>query len=141
MPLISFSIPEQIPKLLDGSKRQTTRLERKTPIEVGDILYCYYKPRMKKLSCNNCIGYDYEDQDCTKGVGCPYWHNYFGEAEVVHVRPFSIYQGLLDKWAIADGFESIDEAMMWLDKTHKGWMDKINEIVVIIFEPRWTHEA
>lgn len=136
MPLCSFTEPSHIIKLLEGSKRQTTRRERKNMLKVGDTLYCYYKSRMKK-SCYNCINY----KDCKVGatVGfCSDWNNYFGEAEIVHVRPLDAYQGFMDKWAIADGFSSLDDALKWFDETHgKDWMKHMSEFEVIVFEPKW----
>lgn len=46
MPLIGFSVLKE--KLLDGSKTQTIRLPRKTPLKQGDKVYIYWKPRTKQ---------------------------------------------------------------------------------------------
>ncbi len=39
--LLPFSIPEHVPLLLSGAKKQTTRQPRKRPLKVGDILHAF----------------------------------------------------------------------------------------------------
>ena len=143
MPLLSFSIREQIPLLISGKKQQTTRLIRTNSIKEGSKLYCYFKPRQKKM-CSNCISLACKipferrgHQDLKNYPPCDKWNNYFGKAEVIHVRPFSLYRFILEKWAISDGFENIDRAMDWLDKTHPGWESHMDDFVVITFIPMW----
>jgi hypothetical protein len=91
MPLISFSEPGHISKLLSGTKRQTTRPPRKNPLKVGDVLYCYYKSRIKKM-CSNCIS-DHckipverrSVKDLCNFPPCDHHNNYFGEAKVIGI--------------------------------------------------------
>jgi len=45
MPMLGFTV--FIDKILDGSKTQTIRKMRETPIKLGDILYLYAYPRTK----------------------------------------------------------------------------------------------
>jgi hypothetical protein len=136
MPIMSFSIPDQVLKLLDGRKQQTTRLNRKRPLKIGDTLYCYYKPRMKQ-SCINCINYSDEDLGCISYVGCSYWDNYFGEAEIIQLRSFSLYKYSMEEWSDADGFDNIDRAMDWLEKTHPEWEIHMDDFMVITFKSKW----
>lgn len=144
MPLLSFSIPQQIPLILSGEKPQTTRQPRKVPLKVGDVLYCYYKPRHAK-NCDNCICYCDEDPGCVKGVGCSYWHNYFGEAKVTRIEhywlpnywkwdiPTNEYyfhrfgaqtESTMIKWAELDGFTSLNDAHNYFTNSVKNpqWM-------------------
>lgn len=56
MPMLGFTV--FIDKILDGTKTQTIRKMRKTPIKLGDILYLYAYPRTKNtrlLGVTRCI--------------------------------------------------------------------------------------
>ncbi|KCZ71616.1 hypothetical protein ANME2D_02351 [Candidatus Methanoperedens nitroreducens] len=164
MPLMPFSIDFQVPLILDGRKRQTTRLPRKTPLKVEDILYCYYKPRQKK-SCSNCLvphgkkclfleehPYLYD----VAGGGCASYTHFFGKAEITsiikarHSDNIPEYEianyeplmwkwsdGALNDWAVADGFNSFEEADTWFSKS---WGPAWKELEwdIITFEPDWV---
>lgn len=147
MVLMSFSEPAHIPMLLDGRKQQTTRLPRKRPIKEGDVLHCYYKPRMKKGMCENCI-----NQHCphpivnghrlAPDIPCPDWNNFFGTATVTNVIPLK--QALKNKETFAqkDGFVSWAAANSWFRYTSgvdKNWTSL--PYVVIQFEPHWLKEG
>lgn len=162
MSLMPFTEPEHVELLLEGTKKQTTRLPRKHPVKIGETLYCYYKPRMK-ASCNNCIAYNNEDTDCVHGNKCHYWHNYFGEAKAIltehYWNPLSFPEvindgsdhrfaqfaelvkepegkAMLEEWATKDGFLSFKQADKWFIEHHgMGWMNK--DLDVITFEPKW----
>lgn len=143
MPLMSFSEPDHIAKLLDGRKQQTTRLPRKNPIKEGNTLLCYYKPRMKKGTCDNCIS---ECGPATKArrnyEGCGRWNNFFGKATVTKVDRLlgEIIMEGWDSWAVADGFKDFKDAHEWfMSKTgESNWYEK--EYEVIHFTPHWLKE-
>lgn len=142
MPLMSFSEPEHVSKLLEGTKRQITRRPRKNPLKVGDKLYCYYKSRQKK-SCNNCIlRREYGRGNCSVNMQigyCSDWSNYFGEAITIRILPFNdiIYTKSLAIWAKLDGFESYEKAWDWFAKRYTtDW--KALPFEVITFEPKWV---
>jgi hypothetical protein len=61
VPILSFSDSNHVPLILDGRKAQTTRRPRKNPIKVKDTLRVYFRSRMKKGTCLNCIS-----KTCTK---------------------------------------------------------------------------
>jgi hypothetical protein len=87
-----FTIPMHIPLILSGAKKQTTRAPRKNPLELGDKLYCYYKPRQKK-GCRNCITTDTckiplakrPTQELWNFPPCDHYNNFFGEAKVTGI--------------------------------------------------------
>lgn len=159
MPLLSFSEPSHIPRLLSGEKKQTTRQPRKRALKVGDVLRCYYKPRIK-TSCRNCItsldkcrkNFDYERRahfgySCLPSSmnPCNIWANFFGEAVVSVIKPLDI-MSMTDEevydWAIADGFESFQKADEWFSQKYSrhgiDGSDWVNwKWECIRFEPRW----
>jgi len=168
MPILSFSIPEHIELLLDGRKVQTTRRPRKNPLKVGDLLYCYYKPRQKG-SCRNCITpcqYNYERRQHfgyssmpTALKSCNIWNNYFGEAEIIdiqhHYRTWpdnhrdlvkggyyvlfgDMPETTMMRWAEADGFANLQEAHKYFTKSTKSNQWMFWDWDVIIFEPSWV---
>jgi len=150
MPIMGFSEQKHIPLILNGAKRQTTRKPRKKQVNVGDILYCYFKPRMKSGSCDNCILID----KCSNGYhvtgfsGCRRWDNKFGEAKVIGIRRvgsentacFSEWMGdSLNRWAINDGFENFHEADEWFRRVHgDNWQNQ--EWDIIYFDGDWLRE-
>ena len=166
MPIMPFSIPEHIPLLLDGRKVQTTRQPRKKPLKVGDVLYCYYKPRQKK-GCSNCISKACKIpierrhvKDLCNFPPCDKFDNYFGVAEItgiIHCNnilgmnslPFEYYlKG--ENWI--HGFDKFNttDLLKWakadgfanLDEADK-WFGKSTRLWkmldwdVITFHPRW----
>lgn len=184
MPLMSFTRPEAISLLLDGRKKQTTRLRRierlvssNVPdehflqvkkvgreLKVGDTLYCYYRSRMKKGYCGNCLKQYYPNPVCESdtisrdrkhSVDCDAWTNYFGGATITKIENLNIvfYQDLIlnvynveindallnqnkELWAKLDGFKDFVEANEWFSKEYgRNWQDL--PFVVITFEPKW----
>lgn len=150
MPLLTFSIREHVPLILSGEKAQTTRLIGKRKLAVGDTLYLYFKPRMKKGTCLNCIRPDCpdfsidtpDDKDCrfTNYLGGHNWKNYFGEAIIESL--LSIKEILdwdwnaRDEWAKLDGFKDFREANKWFTKKYgKDWMNL--PFQVISWKPKW----
>jgi len=146
LPILIFSEPSHVSLIRAGEKQQSTRLPRKIPFKPYDKLFCYYKSRMKKGTCLNCINYSAEDQDCVKQVGCSYWGNFFGEAQVTGVihcnstlskttykdyREAIIGKGFeryiaslgdqpelfMEGWAQADGFAGLNAAHEWFTKS------------------------
>lgn len=144
MVLISFSEPSHVPLLFDGRKQQTTRLPRKRPIKVGDILHCYYKPRMKK-SCENCLLSGNLGGNCllTEDIACSDHNNFFGTAvvkEMIRTRFVDMSPEMKANWATVDGFKNFAEADAWFTRTHGDeWSWK--EFDVIFFEPHWLQEG
>ena len=146
MVLISFSEPKHIKKILNGEKRQTTRPPRKYPIEICSMAQLYYKPRMKK-SCKNCIadcGYSICGMtEYIPAMLCSNHINFFGTAKIIKVEELDfnlLSPGELEAWAIADGFESWDQANDWFVK-HNGpdWTSSIWN--VITWKPAWINEV
>ncbi len=148
MVLISFSEPDHIPKIFDGRKRQTTRQPRKNPIKVGDTVQLYYRSRMSK-DCKNCINQNCQFGDRkalrdTKGLigqRCGAHTNFFGTAKITSVGDLDfdlLSPGALDVWAVADGFESWEQANKWFS-THHGAGPNWTRFpwVVIKWEPNW----
>jgi hypothetical protein len=137
MVLVSFSEPAHVPMLLNGRKQQTTRLPRKNPIKIGDTLHCYFKSRLGKGTCKNCI-----EQECVYYEGdettpCPEWNNFFGTAKVTEIIP--LHEALKDKeeWAKLDGFDSFEDANMWFTATAGANWTAL-PYKVIWFDPEWV---
>ena len=100
MSLLIFSERDHIIPMRKGKKLWTTRPKRKIPIPIGGKLQCYFKSRMKKNTCFNCISEKclvqpfsdnlYKDAIANrafcKQTGClnP-WTNFFGEAILTHI--------------------------------------------------------
>jgi hypothetical protein len=121
MVLQPFSIPEHIPKIKSGEKTQTTRKGIRD-LKVGTWLQQYYRPRMKRGTCANCI------QDCELGSAeCTKWTNYFGEVQVTSIKHYPYGLQELNKiefdgWALCDGFESSEQAEEWFENQYGiGW--------------------
>lgn len=56
MPLLGFTVMRDL--IESGAKRQTIRLPRKRPIQVGDTLYLYWKPRTtesQRIGVTRCV--------------------------------------------------------------------------------------
>lgn len=158
MPLVPFSEPDHIPLLLTGKKMQTTRQPGKTPLKVGDVLHCYFKPRQSP-SCKNCIvrrcPHEKEKETIIpqlKISNCSEWSNCFGAAVITKI--IRAHYGIADAtdvrdiqivrwnpewqedWAVADGFESFDDALEWFSSRHGcDWMDRDWDIIT--FDPKW----
>lgn len=90
MPLIGFT--KLLNKLLDGSKTQTIRKERKHPIKVGDKLYIYWKLRTK---------------ECRK----------LGEAKVTKIQHKFVGE-MTNRDAVLDGFNNRKELVKALYEMH-----------------------
>lgn len=149
MVMMSFSEPNHVPLILDGRKAQTTRKPRKNPIKVGDTLQLYYKSRMVKGTCDNCI----EIGDCSNGYhvtgfeGCNKWNNFFGTAKVTKIESFheltnfdsndlSKYALVLHDWAVKDGFKDFQEADEWFTYVHNpNWI--MQDWDIIYFKGDW----
>lgn len=120
MPVMAYSIPEHIPLIKNGTKRQTTRRPRgKNPVKEGDTLYNYFIPRHKPGTCKNCLNQLECEKKSYKMANCLSWSNYFGAADVVHVERLRepddntfVHWSLnrLEEWAIADGFRDVNQA-------------------------------
>lgn len=140
MVLMSFSDRRHIFKLKEGVKDQTTRFIRKTPVQVGQTLQCYYRSREKK-SCHNCINEDCGERDPLGGKLCPEHTNYFGEADVTAVLPIQKALATMGKeeFARKDGFDSWEEADLWF-RRHCGAGPNWPTLpyVVIRFDPQWV---
>lgn len=155
MPLLSLSDQKHVSMILDGRKHQTTRKPRKNPVKVGDTLHVYFKSRMKKGTCLNCISKmcvksnansnpDNKLEDWEKeNNGCQLWYNYFGTAKVTKIEDFDpllLSPAAIDAWAIADGFESFSEADEWFTRVHgKDWV--YQSWSLIFFDGDWLKEA
>ena len=147
MPLMPFSIPNQVHKLLSGKKVQTTRVAGKW--NQGDIAKCWYRSRAKK-TCFNCI-----NPDCNVCGGlltrlqtprtkllipCDQHRNNFGDAVIKNVQPLDLYSMSneeLEDWAVRDGFVDFQAADKWFNNTYKGnyWLKP--ELEQIQFGPGW----
>lgn len=106
-PLLGFTKLKS--KLLDGSKTQTIRKPRKTPLKEGDKLFIYWKLRTKS---------------CEK----------LGEAVVTKIVTKEI-SDFTHEDAVKDGFNSLEELDQAFFKMHKeicSW----TEFDIISF--RWT---
>ena len=147
MPLMSFSEKKHIELILSGEKAQTTRKPRKNPIKDGGILYCYFKPRMKK-SCKNCISGTCKNSILNNHmewpvIDCMGHINKFGTAKVTclkHVTGNARFKYWniedLDEWAKLDGFEDIQEADEWFTRVHgPDWREQ--DWTIIYFEGDW----
>ncbi len=136
MVLQPYSIPDHIQKIKAGTKTQTTRMGIRG-LTHGTKLQQYYRPRMKKGTCVNCI------HDCywrgRKDGKCHDWTNYFGEVPVTSVRayPFGLQELKtieFEGWALCDGFESTEQAEEWFENQYGiGW--KQMPVTVI----KWDH--
>jgi hypothetical protein len=116
--MMGYSIPEHIPLIWLGTKRQTTRRPRADrQINEGDTLYNYFIPHIKSGTCKNCIKPC--EKKSIKMSNCLSWCNYFGAADVVQVERLREPDGntfvhwtlnKLEAWAIADGFKNLNQA-------------------------------
>ena len=147
MPLMPFSIPDQVPKLLSGEKLQTTRIAGQW--KQGDIMKCWYKSRAKK-TCYNCI-----NPTCNVCGGllirlqtprtkllppCSDHRNKLGEAKIERIRPLDFYSMSgeeLEDWAVRDGFSDFQAADRWFSRTYNSdfWLKP--EFDEIQFVPVW----
>jgi hypothetical protein len=150
MVLLSFSEPSHVNKILNGSKRQTTRQERKDPLTPGDYIQLYYKPRMRKR-CRNCIVDDCAysvtgNSQFVYGMLCSRHVNFFGEAVVIgveHINFSKMDAEALEDWAQADGFDSWQSAAIWFTGTYSKKLEnwRTTDWVVITWDPDWPMEA
>ena len=153
MVLLSFSVPEHVALIMDGRKRQTTRIERKNPIKVGDTLQVYYKSRIPKYRCDGCIDseclqseynspkMEYDDptkKQRTVSEHCDDWCNVFGTAIVTSVEYLSdiLKFGSKELWAKYDGFKDFKDADVWFTKQYGDNWQGLN-FVVINFKGDW----
>jgi len=160
VPILSFSDSKHVPLILDGSKAQTTRRPRKNRITVNDTLRVYFRVRMKKGTCLNCIS-----KTCTKSNAnsdpknslledwgkdndCEFWYNFFGTAKVTTVVRVGRTTLNIDKWydhekeswAVADGFKNFAEADKWFKRIHgPDW--QAQEWDIIHFEGSWLKKT
>jgi len=153
MVLVSFSEPVHVQKIVDGSKRQTTRQPRKSPIKEGDSARLYYRVRMKPC-CQNCINpecpYAVQGElECDyaktglKRFACDQHINFFGNAKITSVKTILFTEmPYLWKaaWALSDGFESWEQADKWFSE-HNGPHWTSFPWVVITWEPMGIQEA
>jgi hypothetical protein len=104
MPAISFSVFRE--KILDGSKYQTIRKIRNNPIKTGDILYLWWKQRTserEKLGEAKCNGV----MQITIHTNCVT----SGDQSITE-------PSVLERFAIADGFDSWSHMVEWFQNTH-----------------------
>jgi hypothetical protein len=155
MSLLSFSDTKHVPLIIDGRKAQTTRTPRKTPIKAGDNLYVYFRSRMKKGTCQNCIckmckksnansnPRDNLEEWELENNACKFWYNFFGSAIAIKVEdfdPHALSHNALEAWAKADGFKSFAEAAQWFEKVHgKNWVNLPWDI--IYFKGDWLKDS
>lgn len=109
MPLLNFK-KQFVPPMRAGVKNHTIRGDRKFPIKVGDILYCYCGARTK-----HCFKIFDKPPVCTKVL--PIVINICGTALVLvdgeRLRPDEC-----ERLAIADGFANFSEMMQFWKKEH-----------------------
>lgn len=163
MVLFSFSIPEHIPMIKNGSKHQTTRRPRKTrsngqpAYSVFDKVQLYYRSRMKE-SCENCISKCSYERGGVLGLvfPCRFWSNFFGESGIIDIihyhrgaykeRFHEVWTGYTlahvddedrERWSKADGFGSWDEAGDWFMKKtgDPNWADQNLDVIIWDAEP------
>lgn len=106
MPLLGFK-QRFADKVKEGSKRQTIRNYRKYPIEPGQTLYLYYGLRTKhatKLGEHTCLEV-HKINITPKGVK-------LGKDKLV------TNIGVLNTFAMLDGFKDWDEMQRWWTLTH-----------------------
>ena len=128
MVLQPFSIPEHIDKIKNGVKTQTTRRGIRD-LSPGTKLQQYYRPRMKKGTCANCINTSCSGSKMMyySGTKCPDWNNFFGEVPVSCVITFpfgiqSLNKSNFEEWARNDGFDSTEQADEWFENQYGiGW--------------------
>lgn len=128
MVLQPFSIPEHIEKIKNGVKTQTTRKGIRD-LRPGTKLQQYYRPRMKKGTCQNCINTSCSGSQMMyySGIKCPDWNNYLGEVRVTEIRSYpaglqELTPVAFDGWALCDGFDSADQASEWFENQYgDGW--------------------
>lgn len=139
MSIMPFSDPNHIKPLLDGRKRQTTRKPRKRPLKVGDTLYCWYRPRIKK-TCDNCINNCPGLKRQFMGyAGCEFHDNKFGTAIITAITTTKIYNLSSEErelWALNDGFNSYRQAANWFEMHYGSNWEHI-EWTIIRFDPDW----
>jgi len=153
MVLLSFSITDHIQKIKAGLKFQTSRIPRKPrsngkpAYSVGEKAQLYYRSRMRKASCDNCI------LNCGKVPNinwCEQHTNFFGESEIIDIihyhsgdykeRYHEVWTGYTlsyaskedkESWAIADGFIDFKEASEYFKTSHGGnWADLNWDVIV-----------
>jgi hypothetical protein len=132
-----ISIYSHIQKIKNGTKCQTTR--RGSKELKSKKLQQYFKPRMKKGHCVNCI-HDLsicpiERRNKLVKTGCYMWTNYFGEVPITEVVYYpaglvSMSKDDFDAWAVADGFESPAEAIAWFENQYGNEWDTMPVSVI-----------
>jgi hypothetical protein len=102
---ISFSVFKE--KILDGSKHQTIRKPRKNPIKKGDTLHLWWKqrsPEREKLGEARCNGI----------INVTIYPRCVNNSTDQSITDPST----LDRFAIADGFDSWLHMVEWFSNTH-----------------------
>ena len=106
---LSFSVFRD--KILDGSKRQTIRGVRKHPIKEGEKLFMWWNqrsPQREKLGESKCIKIR-EICIMTDGYVCQISDDQYSLVD---------HPSLLDKFAIADGFDNWQKLIEFFENTH-----------------------
>lgn len=142
MTIQMFTIRDHVFKIKNGTKCQTTRKGFKK-IKDGQKIQQYYKPRMKKGMCINCIQ-DFsvchpEHREEIGYIGCYIWTNYFGEVPVTDVVYYpsglvSMSPDDFNKWAVDEGFNSPSEAISWFEMQYGDGWDTMPVSVI-----KWDH--
>jgi len=141
MPAISFQ-GEWLDKLLSGTKQQTTRPQTDR-IKVGDICTIYNQQRRKiinkPLRSLTDEGYGKMAQlshrsQMNQYPAVPFTNparqypaHFLGKVEtteVYEIRPTETDIEDLEKWALADGFDTVTDADIWFTKRYaEEWVD------------------
>jgi hypothetical protein len=113
MPAYNFQ-PRFVPLIESGQKYTTIRMHRgKRPTKQGDPLYLYTGQRTKacKLIAKTTVDFVIPMQIVPTIRRC--WQKTYLEYE-------ELTEAEIEKLAMVDGFESLDDFYKWFEKTHPG---------------------
>ena len=129
MPALSFQ-GEWLDKLLSGDKQQTTRPQTGR-FEVGDVVHIYNqqrgritdKPLRLLTNAGHCVMCEREYPNAFDKTS--YYAHFLGKvvvSGVYNMIPAETPHDQVVKWAIADGFEGLDDADAWFtDRYGEDW--------------------
>lgn len=129
-PALSFSDFKN--EVRSGGKRQTIRLLRKKPIQVGDALYLYWKQRTKECEllrkevCTEAFMIQMQFFEDWLDSGKPIWRV---DRTLLDMSSLTLTDWQVEELAKQDGFQNALEMMRWFSKKHGDLNNKKFQII------------
>lgn len=121
MPLIGFTVFKD--KILSGKKRQTIRVLRKKPVEVGDKLCLYWHLRQK--DCEKL-----KEAHCTEEFQIQFDSGFiFTDKVIKGSLNCALSNKEKDRLAKKDGFKNAEEMLEWFYSKYDDVEDRIFQVI------------